>query len=100
MVAPTFLSVVPQTFLSVDLFPWGGGQTGMSVPPETPQARMPVPPNPETGKDKDRAGWKASTTTDPMRRITTPPTMLSRRTMLRGLGVTLALPWLEAMGPM
>src|ERR1041384_6096979 len=25
---------------------------------------------------------------------------LSRRTMLKGLGATLALPWLEAMGPM
>lgn len=28
------------------------------------------------------------------------PLMLSRRTMLRGLGATLALPWLEAMGPL
>ncbi|MCH8293122.1 DUF1552 domain-containing protein, partial [Candidatus Poribacteria bacterium] len=25
---------------------------------------------------------------------------LSRRTLLRGLGVSIALPWLEAMGPM
>jgi len=28
-----------------------------------------------------------------------PSTLLSRRTILRGLGSTLALPWLEAMGP-
>ena len=27
-------------------------------------------------------------------------TLLSRRTMLHGLGTTLALPWLEAMGPL
>lgn len=29
-----------------------------------------------------------------------PTTPLSRRTLLRGLGVSFALPWLEAMGPM
>ena len=28
------------------------------------------------------------------------PTTLSRRTLLRGIGTTLALPWLEAMGPL
>src|SRR4051794_8285994 len=48
-----------------------------------------------------RAGWNACTTKKrPMRRNTTSPTMLSRRTMLRGLGVAMALPWLESMGPM
>ena len=30
----------------------------------------------------------------------TAPQQLSRRTLLRGLGVSLALPWLEAMGPL
>ena len=32
--------------------------------------------------------------------IQTQPTPLSRRTLLRGAGAALALPWLEAMAPL
>src|ERR1043165_6061557 len=40
-------------------------------------------------------GWPLGTRKDPMPNMSRP----TRRTVLKGLGVALALPWLEAMAP-